>query len=633
MHSLLVLLVALETGAAAPQETLAENTVDTPLVVATQIPQLLQAIDSPRYEERRRAADKIEAWLGREELALTLSEAFQRALLEPELSFEVRWQLQRWCRRLPAMAIAPAKQALGPAEVDTLLGQLDDDSYAVRVGAARRWSWLIKKPAHAAVLLTRIKQRLLSPDTSEETRRRLEPAWQQARGAWLLAGPQEAKLAATDEAHFKRWIEQLAQKDGGERSQRWSEAKVAEIELLDALALDPQVPLVKRLIEDRLAQGGLDRDARMRLESIVQWTRPAMVAEYWQGHKHQGEQHLLVGVPSMAETAIRPSHFDRVDDRVAHCVSGNTLSPGDYPVGVAFPHPLDDAAFFHLVNLPTARQRMAYQYRVQRDPVVRLAEISRRTLDRVLTEKRALTEREIRMLAQLDYREVSRFAGRYFQQVDDEPSLAVQPDHFLGTASQHALICLLLAYKGTHEAAPGLLAALEKRRFLEPTSTPPYRLPWVAALAIASRDPWPGSDAWLAGLVARTDPIIEGQPDGPELGATAAALLLLRYQEFPARYQLRMLTAPMGQLTAVDTYRFAAGEGRRRVQQWWQEEGRHKAEKRRVTPDPAGDPDDQVADDSFWGKIRLEPIAKQPGQNQPWVWPSTERETLRAPAR
>jgi len=59
---------------------------------------------------------------------------------------------------------------------------------------------------------------------------------------------------------------------------------------------------------------------------------------------------------------VRPTHFDRCDDRSAHYVSGNSLSPGDYPVGVAFSHPRQENAFFDLVNLPTPRRRMAYPY-------------------------------------------------------------------------------------------------------------------------------------------------------------------------------------------------------------------------------------------------------------------------------
>ena len=48
------------------------------------------------------------------------------------------------------------------------------------------------------------------------------------------------------------------------------------------------------------------------------------------------------------------------------------------------------------------------------DPAARLAKLSRRTLDRFLAEKRLLNDSELGMLGQLDAREVSRFASRYF---------------------------------------------------------------------------------------------------------------------------------------------------------------------------------------------------------------------------
>ena len=95
---------------------------------------------------------------------------------------------------------------------------------------------------------------------------------------------------------------------------------------------------------------------------MLDWTKPELVAEFWQGGHQTGEQHLVVGVPTLSPNAMKPTHFDRADDRVAHYVSGNSLSPGDYPVGEAFPHPLVEHGFFHLVNLPTPRRRMAYLY-------------------------------------------------------------------------------------------------------------------------------------------------------------------------------------------------------------------------------------------------------------------------------
>ena len=44
----------------------------------------------------------------------------------------------------------------------------------------------------------------------------------------------------------------------------------------------------------------------------------------------------------------------------------------------------------------------------------------------------------------------------------------------------------------------GCWQAIQHKRFLRPSSLGPYELPWLAALSIAARDPWPEADAWLA---------------------------------------------------------------------------------------------------------------------------------------
>lgn len=61
---------------------------------------------------------------------------------------------------------------------------------------------------------------------------------------------------------------------------------------------------------------------------------------------------------------------------------------------------------------------------------------------------------------------------------------------------------------------------------------------WIAALAIAARDPWEGVDRWLAGLVECRDRISFGQLARGEVGATAAAMLLLRNEFQPRDFGL-----------------------------------------------------------------------------------------------
>ena len=544
--------------------------------IRTGLPRVLKDLDSQEFEVRRRAAGVVEQWLAQPESARVLGGEFQRVLVDPAVSFEVRWQVERWARRLPD--VRPDRpQAVSAAELDRLIAQLDDDSYAVRLGAMRRVAWFLQNPKLACAVMIRLKRVMDSPGLSAEARRQIDPLWKEARGAWLMSDPGCWELPPVGDEQIGRWIEDLVQP-----SQERGEAG-AERELLDLLARDDYVERVRRMLEARMS-GTLTPVAAARLRAVYDWTRPAMVAEFWQRQQHLGEQHLLVDVPSLAQGAMRASHFDRIDDYVAHCVSGNTLTPGEYPVHVAFPHPVADDAFFHLVNLPTPRRRMAYAYYVERDPAQRLAELSRRTLDAVLAQKRMLESREIAMLAQLDAREVSRFAGRYFNLVPDEPNLSSRSGRQPGAlehASYHNVICALLAVHGTKEAIPGLLEAIEKHRFLEPTSTPPCRFPWWAALSIARRDPWPGVDAWLLGLVGRTDLLIDGDDDGPELGATAAGLLVVRCDDHPPRLGLSPATTSMsGPLATIDPFRFESPEARHRFQQWWSEDGRRCLEQR-----------------------------------------------------
>ena len=181
------------------------------------------------------------------------------------------------------------------------------------------------------------------------------------------------------------------------------------------------------------------------------------------------ENYTVVGEPLMLSIAAKPIQFGPVNDRVAHCVSANVLTPGkDYPVGEAVPHPTTSNYFYHMVYLPTARSRMARLYAPEGDEAERLAAISRRTLSRMLAEKRTLSEPELQMLFALDPTEVSRFAGKYFLLVDDspldrDPRRPAGPDRLGGRPSRLGTICVWLAIDGTKDAMPGLLEAMAKK--------------------------------------------------------------------------------------------------------------------------------------------------------------------------
>jgi hypothetical protein len=293
------------------------------------------------------------------------------------------------------------------------------------------------------------------------------------------------------------------------------------------------------------------------------------VVEYWRGRTLASEQRLLVGVPTKSPNAPKPTCFDRVDDHVAHCASGNSLVPGNYPLGEAVSHPRQEGAFFHLVSLPTPRRRMAYASAANGDTAKRLAEISRRTLDRALADKRTFSEQDLLMLVQLDPAELSRFAGKYFMQVDDSPLTQSGPPRLGGRPSRFGLICGRLAIDGVNGAMPGLIEAIAKNRFLPPRLQAPYRLDLLAALSIAARDPWPEVDVWLAGCLDRSELLMEGNASAAECGATAAALLLKRHNQSFADFGLTPAADSQMKNMHVNGYRFANKDAREKVRKWW----------------------------------------------------------------
>ena len=530
------------------------------------VARLMVELDSDHFEVRVRAAKRLEEMVAKPELGPFLAKEFRRVLIRTDVSFEVRKRLNRLRRKLPKPPTEPVGK-VSPKELDELVLQLTDDSYAVRLGAAERLNWMLGDPKLVYPLMERLKRRLAEAGLTTESRRPVEAVWQRARVAWLIGDAVGSNslpsLPKVSDQQIERWLDDLV------RPGRSGE--VAQRELLILLARDEYVPRLKQALSARLARpasGG----AAVRLQNLLDWTKPAMVAEFWHERHCLGEQHLLIGVPSQSLGAVRPSHFDRIDDRVAHCVSGSSLSPGDYPVGVAFPHPKSADDFFHLVNLPTPRRRMAYPYLTNIDDSKRLAAISRRTLERVLAEPRLFSESELVMLEGLDPAEVSRFAGKYFLLIDDGSIAATGPPRWAGRPSRFGMICARLAIDGTKDAMPGLAKAISKDRFMPPTVRAPYKLHLIAALSIAARDPWPKADDWLAGCIESNEQLVEKGDDSSspaQLGATAAAILLRRHGQVPGRFGLLSAADPLLNQIRLDGYRFDGDAARKEVQQWW----------------------------------------------------------------
>jgi hypothetical protein len=548
----------------------------------------VRQLDSDQFEARQQAVVKLQQIKTRPGAAVILAEEFQRALVSPETSFEVRRQVERLRTGLPPVD-ADRREAAPLEEIGRLVGQLEDNRYSVRLGATRRLEWLLDSPKLGGAIYCRLKQRLDKADLSLDARRWIEPICVKARGVWLSSDPATWDLPAVAASQIQAWIDDLARPapDAGAAGQS-RERERATRELRDLLARDSYEDQVKQALEARVGRGNLDPRAARDLGELIDLTRPAMVAEYWQGRRHLNAQHLMIGVPKREANSDRASHFDYIDDHSAFCVSGQNLSPGHHRVGVAFPHPRSLGAMFHLVNLTTPRQKMAYACLNPRDQAQRLAQITRRTLDEVLAAKQRLSLEELFLLEQLDPAEVSRFAGQYFLAVEDQAIPEEVIEATMGRpampgleraarsldaalASRHGFICYLLAIDGTKAALPELVTAIQKGRFLPPTPRTPRRLPWIAALAITSRDPWPGAEPWLAQTMGQTDALIAGRDHAPELGATAAGILLAQHREEPLRFGLKEVEDPVLEHAGLTGYRFTTPEARRRVQQWWSE--------------------------------------------------------------
>jgi hypothetical protein len=564
-HSVLILSLLLLS---APNVAGTASPLDVGEGLHGQVARLLGELDSDRFEARRAAAEQFEKLMAKPELRRGLAAEFQRTLVRSDISFEVRRQVERWSRRLP-LPPAEAVADVSPKELDVLVRQLDDDSYGARVGAAKRVDWLLGNPKLIYPIMSRLKQRLSEGELDGEAKGRIEAVWQRARGTWLLSGGADRQLPTVSDGRISGWLDDLA------RPGTSGVSRAAELELLDLLVRDDYVPRVKQAIEARLLEKP-NADAAAKLRSLLDWTKPELIVECWQGRRQITEQHLLVGVPTLFAGAERPTCFDRADERWAHCASGNALAAGDYSVGEAFPHPRLDSAFFHLVNLPTPRRRMAYTLCDKGDEKKRLAAISRRTLDRVLAYKRTLSEPELLMLEQLDPAEVSRFAGRYFLLVDDTATVLSGVHRLGGRPSRFGMICVRLAVDGGKEAMPELAEAIAKKRFLPPTALAPYRLEWLAAFSIAARDPWPGVDVWLAERIAQTEPLVESLSPSAELGATAAAMLLKRHGQDPAGYGLLPVNDALLAYLHIGGYRFGGKDSRVKVRQWWWQEKNRK---------------------------------------------------------
>ena len=552
----------------------------------------IAALSADDFSARQEARRRLEAWVADAAAATRVRATIEAHRAQDSLSFEARAALEELARRWSAPPeTEPAVEGKAPAEarqLDVWLTELDSDDFVRREAAGEALAAAAADARTAHTLLHRLQARLADGRATFDALKRIDPLWEAAWRTWLLTDPAQATVPDVAEADIAAAVVRLGTlaPQGGAAAVA---QRVAERQLLYWMAFDALLPRVVEPLRKRLLdreQPPAVRDAAARLLS---WTRPAMVAEIWNEGQLGTVQHLLIGVPNQPLRAPNPSLFDRCTDESGHCVSGNLLTPGDYPVGVFFrPPDRPDGApppdlMFHLVNLPTPRRRLAYEAEVpildnetvmRRVDVKRRRRISARTIDRFLAEKRLLTVREIEMLMHLDPDELARMAGPYLSDVADARAEEEGP-------SLHTMYCFVLARSASSSAGPALAEAIDRARVLPPTFEAPVRMDWLAALHLANRAPWPGLDAWLAAQVDRRDPLDLNTPAAADAGASAAALLVRRASEAPSMFGLERVPGLFDGLDDVG-FRFSRPAGRDEVRAWWQK--RHLAEPKSPVP-------------------------------------------------
>ena len=244
-------------------------------------------------------------------------------------------------------------------QLDELVRQLDDDRYAVRIGAARRLDWLLTDPKFGCPLLVRLKRALSAPTLGIDARREMESVLEEARWVWFSSDPAGWDLPPVSAEQIDGWVSDLGRPlppdaTAGQQSRQ----DTAQRELYDLLPRDQYVPRLRKAIDARLAKHpGPKNPEQLRL--LRSWTKPALVVEIWQRRRKNAENYVVVGEPLLLPQVgmnVKPILFDPVTERTAPCPSANVLTPGkDYPVGEAIPHPLAADVFYYMIYLATPK--------------------------------------------------------------------------------------------------------------------------------------------------------------------------------------------------------------------------------------------------------------------------------------
>lgn len=553
--------------------------------LAERVQKLLVELDQPQYETRQRAAAKLAKLAAEPTQAAEVASQLRRAASVPNLSFEVRARLAELFRKLPAADSAEESAAPGADTIAPLIAQLNSDSHAERDGAQRQLIALVQHKSLIIPVLAAAKTAAADPNSSASVRRLLAPIIDRAHEAFLRSDLSGEGLPKPSAEQIQAWIDDAVRVESADEFESASR-KPSESELLDLIARDDTRDDTLALLGER-AKRETDEAVVQKLNYLLDFARPGMAAEGWNSHVNVVIQFLLIGVPQFNDAISPPraTHFDRIDSQTAHCVSGNSLTAGDYPVRVGIPHPEPGRdSLFYLTNLPTPRSRLAYEYWLKRDEGSRLAEITQRTLEFFITRQTPLSEVEILMLAQLEPRAVSKFVGRYFNAVPDA-ALVSTPNGLGGLNTVHGGLCLMMSRIGTREAVPAIEKLARSRALGKPKYPNRIDVAWVALLAIANRDPWPEVDPWLAGLIDEKLPLTTDPQSPPELGASAAGLLLDRRNVSVQSFGIVPAGEALTDVYQFFGFRFTSEADRENVKRWWQ-----KQQAMNPTRGPAAEP-------------------------------------------
>ena len=548
------------------------------------IQKLVTELDAPEFFVREAAMRRLRGFVLDDGSGRPITAELERISHDARLSFETHERLAEVLRGVERANTAP-RETLTSDQIDQLVAQLADDHFTERENAGRRLQRLLENESNIAPLMGVFKARLNDAHTASATRQELLRHYDAARRAWLLAPEGTCSLPEVSEAQIIAWVKLIGQPIDNEAT--FAAQRTATRELEDLMVRDDYRVSVTKLLEQQLAEAE-DPGGKTRLRDLVDLTRPAMVAEIWTSApvlinfagavaardndpfsvRLVTTQYLHVGIPQIPANAPRATHFDHCDDKIAHCVSGNTLLPGDYPVGTAIPHPEGETTIFHLINLPTPRRRLIYEYSARRSEAIRLRELSQRTCAALLNKERKLAEADAGILMLLDRAIVADFAGQFFSKVDDAPLAGMGGRLIVGHTSTHGAVCYALAFTGGKDAAPAIIKAITDNRILPPEEGSHYNLPLIALLAVAHRDPWDKVNDWLSEQLERDEPLVSNVDPAPELAATAAALLGDRLGQSPQSLGLVPVMDGFCQQIGLSTYRFEAPQRRDAFRAW-----------------------------------------------------------------